>query len=96
MRLVLDLSLLKALSRMGSSGTIDHRGLEIACSPRLRMAFNDLRAQGITLPTEMIRLEEVDTVYTYLKHVKFHSMELHITARVASGSFPLSLAKALP
>ena len=42
-RVVLDLSLLKALSTMGSSSS--SVSLEIGSSPRLRATFNDLRTQ---------------------------------------------------
>ena len=45
-RVVLDLSLLKALSTMGSSDSLDQRSLEIGSSARLRATFNDLRTQA--------------------------------------------------
>eukprot|EP00966_Prymnesium_polylepis_P100091 2317949-Prymnesium_polylepis.1 len=63
-RVVLDLSLLKALSIMGSQGGTDRRSLEIDCSPRLRATFHDLRGHGISLPPEVIRLEEANSVYS--------------------------------
>ncbi|KAL3893349.1 MAG: hypothetical protein SGPRY_014295 [Prymnesium sp.] len=77
-KLVLDLSLLRALSTMSSNGAIDQRRIEIGCSPRLRTTFEELRRQGVCLPTEMI---ERSHAKTYLKYVKVHSMELHVTVR---------------